>query len=43
LIIIVNLHGSIFLKKSDVFNAFVNFQKLIDCKLDKKILTIQSD
>jgi hypothetical protein len=30
-------------KKSDVFNAFINFQKLVEGKLDKKILTIQSD
>jgi hypothetical protein len=42
--IIVNLLGYIFLrKKSDVFNAFVNFQKLVERKLDKKILTLQSD
>jgi hypothetical protein len=26
-----------------VFNAFVNFQKLVERKLDKKILTLQSD
>jgi histone deacetylase 1/2 len=30
-------------KKSDVFSAFVNFQKLIERKLDRKILTVQSD
>jgi histone deacetylase 1/2 len=30
-------------KKSDVFSAFVNFQKLVERKLDCKILTVQSD
>ena len=30
-------------RKSDVFSAFTNFQKLVERKLDSKILTIQSD
>jgi histone deacetylase 1/2 len=30
-------------KKSDAFDAFVNFQKLVERKLDQKILTVQSD
>jgi histone deacetylase 1/2 len=30
-------------KKSDAFDAFVNFQKLVERKFDRKILTVQSD
>jgi histone deacetylase 1/2 len=30
-------------RKSDVFTAFSNFQKLVERKFDRKILTIQSD
>jgi hypothetical protein len=28
---------------SDAFNPFINFKNLVECKLDRKILTIQSD
>jgi histone deacetylase 1/2 len=30
-------------KKSDAFAAFVNFQKLVEHKCNRKILTVQSD
>jgi hypothetical protein len=30
-------------RKSDVFTAFSNFQKLVERKFDRKILTVQSD
>jgi hypothetical protein len=30
-------------KKSDAYSAFANFQKLVERKLDTKILTVQSD
>jgi histone deacetylase 1/2 len=30
-------------KKSDVLSAFINFQKLVERKLGKKIITVQSD
>jgi hypothetical protein len=30
-------------KKSDAFSAFVNFQKLVEHKLNTKILTVQSN
>jgi hypothetical protein len=30
-------------KKSDAYNDFVNFQKLVERRLDTKILAIQSD
>jgi histone deacetylase 1/2 len=30
-------------RKSDALAAFVNFQKLVERKLDRKILTVQSD
>jgi histone deacetylase 1/2 len=44
LTILESLLGSICLrKKSDAYNAFVNFQKLVECQHDTKILTVQSD
>jgi histone deacetylase 1/2 len=30
-------------RKSDAYDALLNFEKLIERKLDKKILTVQSD
>jgi hypothetical protein len=30
-------------KKSDVFQIFRNFQQLVECQFDKKILVVQSD
>jgi histone deacetylase 1/2 len=42
--IIVNLRGYTFSrKKSDVFSAFVKFQKLVERQLNRKILAVQSD
>jgi histone deacetylase 1/2 len=42
--ILANFHGFIFSrKKSDGFQVLHNFQKLVKCQFDIKIIAIQSD
>jgi len=40
----VNLHGFFFLKnRSDVYQVFLDFQKLVERQFNRKIMTMQTD